>query len=126
MAAQYQVNLSIQAGTDFGQVFYLANPDKSSMDITGCSFSAVLQKHHGAYDATLTTSEEVVYKYIKFNTHVVDGVGGAYQITLDSSQTKLLEEGKYMFNVVMTDINGQKNEVVSGLAFVQISLAAVL
>ena len=126
MAAQYQVNLSIQAGTDFGEVFYLANPDKSSMDITGCSFSAVLQKHHGAYDATLTTSEETVYKFAQFRTHVVDGAGGAYQISLDSTQTKLLEEGKYMFNVVMTDVNGQKNEVVSGLAFVQKSLASIL
>ena len=126
MAAQYQVNLSIQAGTDFGEVFYLANPDKSSMDITGCSFSAVLQKHHGAYDATLTTSEETVYKFAQFSTQVVDGVGGAYQISLDSTQTKLLEEGKYMFNVVMTDVNGQKNEVVSGLAFVQKSLASIL
>ena len=126
MAAQYQVNLSIQAGTDFGEVFYLANPDKSSLNITGCTFSAVLQKHSGAYDATLTTSEETVYKYVKFDTQVVDGVGGAYQISLNASQTKLLEEGKYMYNVVMTDVNGQKDEVVSGLAFVQLSLAASL
>ena len=74
----------------------------------------------------MTTSEETVYKYVQFDTQVVDGVGGAYQISLNASQTKLLEEGKYMYNVVMTDVNGQKDEVVSGLAFVQLSLAASL
>jgi len=126
MASQYQVNLSIQAGTDFGQIFYLANPDKTPLDITGCKFAAILQKHAGAIDATLSTSVDPVYKYAAFDTSVVDGVGGAYQISLTADQTKLLQEGKYMFNVVMTNVNGQKDEVVSGLAFVQLSLAASL
>ena len=126
MALQYQVNIAIQAGTDFSQVFFLAHPDKSPMDITGASFSGALAKYPGAFDADKSTSEQMVYKLWPFTTTVVDGPGGAYSIALTKEQTKELEEGKYVYNVVVEDVAQQIQEVVTGLAFVTLSFGSLL
>jgi len=125
MAAQYQVNIAIQAGTDFCQTFYLAEPDKTPLDITGAKFIGALAKHPGAFDANLSTSDNMVYKMWPFITRVVDGQGGAYSISLPADVTKELEEGKYVYNVV-TDMGGVRTEVVTGLAFVTLSFGSLL
>ena len=125
MAVQYQVNIAINAGCDFRQEFSLAEADKTPLDITGGKFIGALAKHPNAIIAYLSTSEEPVYNIVPFTTSVVDGVGGVYSIGLTAAQTCLLEEGKYVYNVVM-NTGGVITEVVSGLAFVQTSLAGVL
>ena len=126
MALQYQVNIAIQAGTDFSQVFFLAYPDKAPMDITGAKFTGGLAKYPGAFDADKSTSEQMVYKLWPFTTTVVDGPGGAYSIALTKEQTKELEEGKYVYNVVVEDVAQQIQEVVTGLAFVTLSFGSLL
>lgn len=125
MSLNYQVNIAISSGCDFGQTFYLANPDKSPMDITGCTFKGAISKHSNSIDAVLSTSETPVYKFIPLQTSVVDGTGGVYEIFMPASDTKKLEEGKYFFNVVLIDLQGFTREVVSGLAFVERSMASV-
>ena len=126
MAANYQVNIAITAGCDFAEEFYLASPDKSPLDITGCKFTAALQKHPGAYNAITTTSESVDYVGIPLNTRVSSGVGGAYVISLPKEDTLQLEEGKYVYTVTMTDVNGNTQEVVSGLAFVHLAISSLV
>ena len=125
MAAQYQVNISIQAGTDFAQEFTVSNPDLSPVNITGCQFFANLAKHPTAIDAAVSTSGSPVYKYISFDTRIVNGVAGIYSISLSASNTSKLQEGKFVYNVVMQDINGEKISVVSGLAFVDVAFGAL-
>ena len=126
MSAQYQVNIAISAGADFAEEFYLASPDKAPLNITGCKFIGALQKHPGAYNAITTTSEETDYVGIPFATTVSDGVGGVYRVSLPKSVTSTLEEGKYVYSVSMTDVNGVSQEVVSGLAFVSVAFAGLL
>ena len=126
MAAQYQVNIAIQAGTDFSQEYTLANPDKSPLNITGMQFTAALAKHSGALIANESTSTEPVYNVVPFTTRVVDGVNGIYSIHLTASQTKKLQEGKYVYNVILTDVNDIKTDILSGLAFVKVSTASLL
>ena len=65
MSSQYQVNIAISAGADFAEEFYLASPDKSPLNITGCKFIGALQKHPGGITIS-TKSEETDYVGIPF------------------------------------------------------------
>ena len=125
MAPQFQVNINISAGVNFNQEFVIQNPDGSPVVITECSFAANLAKHPSAIDAAVSTSGTPVRAYVPFTTSVVDGVGGKYSIALTPTQTAKLEEGKYVYNVVMTDVNGDTQSMMSGLAFVDVAFGSV-
>ena len=118
----YQVNITVSAGTTFNQLFYLTNPDKSPMDITGATFSANLSKHSNSVNAVRSTSSRMVYQYVPFKTRVVDGKGGVFEITMDSFISAKLQEGKYVYDVVMKDVNGYRTDAVTGLAFVSVAM----
>ena len=130
MASNFAVNIQISAGNAFSQEFYLANPDKSPMDITGCSVKAYICKHPGAIIAReteyagITGSDvnNIVYSYIEFGTRVVDGKGGVYELSLSPDATKDTPQGKYFYSVSMTDVNGVRNQVLSGLAFIDFGM----
>ena len=125
MAPQFQVNINIAAGVDFNQEFVINNPDGSPVVITDCTFAGKLAKHPTAIDARVSTSGAPVRTYVSFTASVVDGVGGKYSLALTPAQTSLLEEGKYVYSVVMTDVNGDTQEVMAGLAFVNVAFAAL-
>ena len=125
MAPQFQVNINISAGVNFNQEFVITNPDGTPVVITECSFAANLAKHPTAIDAMTSTSGTPVRTYVPFTAAVVDGIGGKYSIALTPTQTSLLEEGKYVYNVVMTDINGETQNIMAGLAFVTIAFGAL-
>lgn len=125
MSLNYQVNIAISAGCDFVQEYTLAEANLLPMNITGFNFDAAIGKHSRPLDAVKSTSTEPCYKFTSFTTRVVDGVNGVYAISLTKDQTTNLEEGKYFYNVVVNDANGATREVVSGLAFVTVSLASV-
>jgi hypothetical protein len=119
MASTFNVNLQLTAGTDFGQEFYLANPDKSPMDITGCKFSAYFTKYPGAIDAVCTEiPEHIHYQVTPFNCSVVNGVGGVYSLSLPKESSKHFQQGKYVYAVNMTDANGNQQQVLNGLLFI--------
>jgi len=125
MAPQFQVNINISAGANFTQEFVIQNPDASPVDLTGSTFFANLAKHPTAIDAAVSTSGTPVYKYVTFTTNVVDPLKGIYSIALSTNQTSKLEEGKYVYNVVLQDVNGDKTSVMSGLAFVDVAFGAL-
>ena len=125
MAPQFQVNINVSAGVDFNQEFVIQNPDGSPVVITECTFAANLAKHPTAIDAVVSTSGTPVRTYVPFTASVVDGVGGKYSLALTPAQTSKLEEGKYVYNVVMTDVNGDTQNIMSGLAFVNVAFGAL-
>ena len=118
MATLFQVNLQIGAGVPFNQQFFLKNPDGSSVNITNFNFYAAMAKHPDAINAVTTTSTSTVLKAIQFTTVIDDAVNGAYSLSLPAETTAKLEEGKYVFSVVMEDLATTKSEVISGLVFV--------
>jgi len=125
MAVPYQVNISIPAGTDFTQEFTVTDPNLNRVDITGFKFFANLAKHPTAIDAAVSTSGSPVYKYVSFITNIENGVEGVYSITLSAAETSRLAEGKYVYNIIMEDLDGNKTSVVGGLAFVDVAFGAV-
>ena len=50
----------------------------------------------------------------------------AQQYAMNAADTQKLQEGKYVYNVILVDVNGIKSEVVSGLAFVEKGFASLL
>ena len=124
MTAPYQVNLSIEAGTDFKQEFYLTNPDMSPMNITGYTFTARLAKHPTAIDAVVSTSGNPAYAYTDLTAAVVNGPKGIYSIALAKGDTSKLPEGKYLYNVVMTNTDAVTVSVLSGIAFIDVAFGS--
>ena len=124
MAAPFSVNLVIGAGIDFNQQFTLTNADKSPIDITGYTFYGNLSKTERAINAVLSTSTDPVYVRTPFTTTIVNGTGGVYSISLTADQTRALQLGKYVYDVVMRDLNGELLQAVSGLAFVDVAFGA--
>ena len=118
MAVQFQVNVKISAGVDFKHEFSLTNPDRSPMDITGCKFYGRVAKHPTSIDATKSTRDKVVPKMFPLTCSVIDGEGGIFCMSMVKARTSQLSEGKYVYDVVMTDRNGDTSSVVNGLAFV--------
>ena len=125
MAAQFQVNITIAAGADFTQEYTVTSPDNLPVDITGYKFSANLAKHPTAIDAAVSTSGSPVYKYIPFVTNVVNGTNGLYSLTMLANETSKLQEGKYVYNVVMTDLDGEKSNLIGGVAFVDVAFGGI-
>ena len=122
MATRYEVNIEINAGCDFYQTFFMANPDMSPTNLTGVTIYAALAKHAGALDAN-----EEGYKStaILFDTSIVNPSAGQYAIEMDSNKTYELEEGKYVFSVMIMTEDNHFIEATSGLAFVSTAFGLI-
>ena len=125
MASPFSVNINISAGADFTQQFSVTSPDRLPVNITGFQFLAKLAKHPTAVDAMVSTSGVPAYKYVTFDTAVENGELGLYSISLSAEKTSLLEEGKYLYNVVLVNNSGEKSPAVGGLAFVDVAFGAL-
>ena len=124
MAATFQVNLNLKSGTSFSHDFTLTNSDLSPKNITGWKFQGRMAKHADAIDAMTSSSKRKVSRYVPFICNVKDGYKGVYNIYLGVGTTSKIPEGKYVYSVVGTDLNGNVSEMVSGLIFVEVALGA--
>ena len=115
----YTVNISLSSGVSFSQEFTMANPDMTPVNITGYKFVGKLSKHPQSIDAVLSTRDNPVQKGVKFSCNVIDGIRGVYNIYLPAKATQKIQEGKYCYNIVAIDVNGNSSVAVSGLAFVE-------
>ena len=116
MATQYEVNIAINAGTDFNQSFFLANPDFTATDLTGCLVFGGIAKHSNAIDA-LKEGDKTTAATL-FETSIPDPQSGHYAIALDALETDKLEEGKYVYSVIIQFPDDRLVEATSGLVFV--------
>ena len=125
MAAQFQVNITISAGADFTQEYTVTSPDSYPVNITGYKFYANLAKHPTAINAAVSTSGNRAYAYTPFITNVVNGVAGLYSITMPASETSKLPEGQYQYNIIMEDLDGEKTNLIGGIAFVDVAFGGI-
>ena len=114
-----QLNLAISAGTSFSQSFAISNPDNSSADISGYSIIARMSKRPGAYNALSSTSATPVFEYTSFTATVADANLGECFISLTAAETATLEEGKYVYSVVLDNNAGTLTEILHGLVTVR-------
>jgi autotransporter-associated beta strand protein len=108
MSSVYVNNITINAGVDFVQTFYLEGfiPD-SYVDITGYNVSAQLRKWYGSSE------------YTEFLCEIFDPINGVIKISLTSKQTKLLKPGRYVYDVILNTPFNFKTKIIEGMVLVR-------
>ena len=104
----YGVNLTIYGGSDFETTFNVTNNANTAFDLTNYSGSAAISKSV-AVGATLGITTA-------FTVGITSAVEGKIKISLGSTSTRSLDQGRYMFDVIVssgstlyTIANGQYN-----------------
>ena len=118
------VNLTMAAGVDFSHTFSLRNYDKTPRDISRNAVAGAMAKHKTSIIAYLSTSTEKVWNSIHFDAVVSSGVNGEFSIFLPADKTSGILEGKYMYDVTMTNPDGTIEKLVDGLMFVDNSISS--
>ena len=117
MSTQYEVNISISSGSDFHQSFFMVNPDFTATDLTDTIVHGAIAKHPNALNA-LQEGPIKTTNAILFTTSLPDPQSGHYSVELSAEQTEKLEEGKYVYSVVIEYPDNRIVEATSGLVFV--------
>ena len=104
------VNISIDKGTHFENTFYVNNDDGSPYLLNGYSVTAKIKKHPSS-----TVSKS-------FTPNVITSQG-KITLSMGSSITAELSEGRNYYDIVLTDPWGAKTKVIEGTAIVTPSLS---
>lgn len=105
--AVYTSNILVNTDTDFTQVFTLENADtNSALNLAGYGVKAQMRKHPSSSGVTTFTSS------------ILSAAAGQIRIGLSTSQTADLKEGRYLYDVVITDTSSVMTRVVEGTALV--------
>jgi hypothetical protein len=108
MAAVYVNNLVVNAGSDFDQTFILEGANtNSALDLSGYTVVAQMRKWAGSSSATSFTA-----------TIISPYTSGKITLSLTSTQTSSLKAGRYVYDIVITDLSGSKTRVVEGMVLV--------
>lgn len=109
MASVYVNNLVINSGSDFTQSFALDDPDtNAAYDLTGYTVSCQMRKWSGS-----TTAINIASQVLSpANT-------GRIELSLLAADTVNIKPGRYVYDVLITDVNGQKNRVIEGMVLVR-------
>jgi hypothetical protein len=107
--AVYVSNLVINCGTDFSQTFTLESANtNSALNLTGFTVSSQIRKHSASSS------------YTNFTCQIVNSSTGQIKIGLASTQTSAIKPGRYVYDVILTDIaTGSKDRVIEGMALVR-------
>jgi hypothetical protein len=108
MAAVYVNNIVVNAGSDFSQTFTLEGSDtNSAFNLTDYTVAAQMRKWAGSSTST------------SFNSSIeIPSTSGRILIELTAAQTTAIKPGRYVYDVVITDISGTKNRVIEGMVLV--------
>lgn len=99
------VNIVVEQGTDYQEIFTVNNPDGSPLDLTGYTGIAKIRKFP---DSTTSTS---------FNVGIVS-TAGQVVVSLANTVTDDLKSGRYYYDVIVTSPTNKKLKVVDGMVLV--------
>ena len=106
--AVFSTNLLIYKHTDFEQTFILEDSQSNSAkDLTGFTGTCKMQRTLNLGGLTA------------FNLAFTNRSLGKVRITLTSSQTANIEDGKYFYELMLTDPNGVVERVIEGVVIVK-------
>jgi hypothetical protein len=96
------INLVLEQGTDYSVDFTITNEDGTPLNLTGYGSSCVMRKHYGA-----TTS-------YPFNVSFVNRLTGQIRISMGSSTSAAASDGRYVYDIVLSDPNSLKSRPIQG------------
>ena len=107
--AVFSTNLVIYKHTDFEQTFALEDSQSNSVkDLTGFSATCKMQR-------TLNLSSLTSFTISFLNNRKL----GKIKISLTDAQTALIEEGKYFYELTITDPSNIVERVIEGIVIVK-------
>ena len=107
--AVFSTNLVIYKHTDFEQTFALEDSQSNSVkDLTGFSATCKMQR-------TLNLSSLTSFTISFLNNRKL----GKIKISLTDAQTALIEEGKYFYELTLTDPSNIVERVIEGIVIVK-------
>jgi hypothetical protein len=96
------INLVIEQGSDFDVDFTIRNDDGTPLNLTDYTAECFLKKH------TTSTSS------YSFDVTFIDRIAGEIAISMGSTVTSNLKEGRHMYDVLLTSGTGTKTRVIQG------------
>lgn len=105
-------NLFIDQDADFTTTVTVNDSNGSALDLTDYTALAMIRKTYQSSTATTFTS-----------AFVSPRTTGQITISLTDVQTAALEDGRYVYDLVITDASGTKTRVVEGIATVNPSVS---
>ena len=106
--AVFSTNLIIYKPTDFEQTFILEDSQSNSAkDLTGFTGTCKMQRTLNLGGLT------------SFNLAFTNRALGKVRITLSSTQTASIADGKYFYELMLTDPNGVTERVIEGVVIVK-------
>ena len=105
-------NIFIDQGANFSTTVTIEDGNSSALDLTGYTALAQIRKTYQSTTATDFTS-----------TFAADRTTGLITISLTDTQTAALEEGRYVYDLLITDLSGTKTRVVEGIVTVNPSVS---
>ena len=106
--AVFSTNLLIYKHTDFEQTFILEDSQSNSAkDLTGFTGSCKMQRTLNLGGLTA------------FNLAFTNRSLGKVRISLTSTQTANIADGKYFYELILTDPNGVVERVIEGIVIVK-------
>ena len=106
--AVFSTNLIIYKHTDFEQTFVLEDGlSNSAKDLTGFTGTCRMQRTLNLGELTALT--------VSFTNRAL----GKVRISLTNTQTALIEEGKYFYELMLTDPDSVVERVIEGVVIVK-------
>ena len=106
--AVFNTNLLIYKHTDFEQTFVLEDSQsKSAKDLTGFSGTCKMQRTLNLGSLT------------SFSLAFTNRLLGKVRISLTNTQTANIADGKYFYELMLTDPNGVVERVIEGVVIVK-------
>lgn len=96
------LNLTIEQGSNFEIKLTVRNNNNSPLNMLSYTGSSLLKKHY-----TSTTS-------YPFTLTFLDRANGRIALSMTSSQTSNLSEGRYVYDIVLVSPNNLKTRVIEG------------
>ena len=101
----YSTNLTIYGGSNFNTTFNVTDDANTNFNLTGYSASAAMAKSVSV-GATLGITES-------FTVGITSAIGGKLEISLSSTTTRNLAEGRYVYDVLIKS-GSTTNTLVNG------------
>ena len=90
----YAANLTLYSGADFTAKFNVVDTSNSPYNFTGYTASSQMQKSAGIAATTVPA--------ITFNVGFTSAAGGVFEVSVGSTDTRTLAEGRYVYNVLVS------------------------
>lgn len=105
-------NIFINQHADFSTTVTISDSTGSALDLTSYTAIAQIRKTYESTSATGFTA-----------TFDSDRTTGKITLSLTDTQTATLESGRYVYDLLITGVSGDKTRVVEGIATVNPSVS---